>query len=89
MGCNAIGRDSLASIDTGVVSLVATNQTDILIRKIEYMGDSFSLNTPLNFKGDTLLHYACAKNDARLVKYLLSKPEVIRTAKNHIGLSPK
>ena len=44
---------------------------------------------PMNFKGDTLLHYACAKGDEKLVKFLLSDPNIIRTRKNKFDITPE
>lgn len=90
MGCNAIGsavpRDSDGN-DSDIVSLIVTNQTDLAIVKIQEMGECFDINMPMNFKGDTLLHYACAKGDAKLVKFLLSDPNIIRTRKNKFDMT--
>ena len=52
------------------------------------MGDNFNYNGPLNFRGDTLLHYACARNNVDLVKYLSKLPNFIRTIRNKNGILP-
>ena len=70
MGCNAIGAgvaDRAAFNETDIISLIVTKQTELAKRKIRSMGEFYDINMPVNFKGDTLLHYACANADVKLV----------------------
>ena len=60
-----------------------------MIKKIEQMGDTFNGNAPINFRGDTLLHYACAKDNTALVEYLLRRPEQMKCLKNKLGQEPR
>lgn len=68
MGCNAMGAYSpQTSTDIEIISMIVSRQTGQAIRSISDMGECFNINSPINFKGDTLLHYACAKGDHQLV----------------------
>lgn len=51
------------------------------------MGDCYDINMPVNFKGDTLLHYACAVADRDLVQFLLKQPTIIRTRRNNFDMT--
>jgi ankyrin repeat protein len=65
-------------IDNNIIALVITNQTEKVISKIETDPTNFFLREKINFRGDTLLHYACAKNNNKLVEYILNKnPELL------------
>ena len=74
MGCGAQSRDVIISTESNLVALVITNKTELIKWKIEEMGGNFNSNSPLNFRGDTLLHYACAKDNQELIKYLFERP---------------
>ena len=63
MGCGASDNQASVPIDNNVVALVVSGQTDLAIKKIEAMGNEFDPNASINFRGDTLLHYACKKNN--------------------------
>lgn len=89
MGCTASGAQHQFTIDNNIVVLAVTKQTRLLIQKIESMGDAFNYNAPINFKGDTVLHYAVAKEDIILVEYLIKKPDVIKSIRNRLGQTPK
>lgn len=52
------------------------------------MGPLFKSNTVINFKGDTLLHYACYKKNLELIRYLRSKPDFLRTVRNKVNETP-
>ena len=41
------------------------------------------INSAINFRGDTLLHYACFKNNEQLVLYLINRPDILRTKQNY------
>lgn len=68
--------------------LVMEDKTSAIIRKINNLGSLFNPNAALNFKGDTLLHYACARENKDLVEYLISHKETIRSLKNKLGEKP-
>ena len=53
--------------------LMHAGKTDELIKKIDGEGANFNKDNRFNFRGDTLLHYACSKNNQKLVEYLLKK----------------
>ena len=53
------------------------------------MGQNFNCNAPINFRGDTLLHYGAAKDNIKLVEYLVRKPEQMKSIKNKLGQTPK
>ena len=92
MGCSAANNSVIpvetANIEHSLVHLAVTNQTDALIRLVDRYEFEVNLNAPLNFRGDTLLHYACAKNNVALVKYLLDKKEILLTVKNKLKQKP-
>jgi ankyrin repeat protein len=47
------------------------------------------VNARLNFRGDTLLHYACARNNVALVRYLVSRKDILLTTKNFMNQAAK
>jgi hypothetical protein len=57
----------------------------LIIKKIEEMGPLFKSNTIINFKGDTMLHYACFKKNKKLIQYLRTKPDFLRTVRNKVN----
>lgn len=66
MGCgaSAVGNmNSLVNIDHKLVQLAATNQTSALVNLIMVYEEDIDINSAINFRGDTLLHYACFKNN--------------------------
>jgi ankyrin repeat protein len=52
------------------------------------MGSIFNCNAALNFKGDTLLHYACARKNYSLVRYLTNRSDVICSVRNIMDETP-
>ena len=88
MGCGATSKDFSISTENNLVALVVTNKTDLIIDKIREMGQNFNCNAPINFRGDTLLHYACAKNNQRLVEYLIQLPDQMKSIKNKLQQKP-
>lgn len=52
------------------------------------MGPLFKINTVINFKGDTLLHYACYKKNIHLIRYLRKKGDFLRTVRNKVNETP-
>ena len=93
MGCQAssgaIQPYEVANIEHRMVHLVVTRQTEHLIDLIKENQFEIDVNAPLNFRGDTILHYACANNNIDLVKYLISRKDTLRTVKNHLKQAPK
>jgi hypothetical protein len=71
MGCSAssmvLSANNLINIQHKLVHLVVTEQTDELINFINLYNYEIDINSSINFRGDTLLHYACFKNNHRLV----------------------
>ena len=53
------------------------------------MGPLFKANMAINFKGDTLLHYACFKKNHKLIKYLKDRPDFFSTLHNKVGETPR
>ena len=66
MGSGPLEQQVGTPIDNNLIALLVTNQTDRVITKIESEGEMF-MTQRLNFRGDTFLHYACAKNNSKLV----------------------
>ncbi len=67
---------------------MVTGQTEKVISKIEADSSNFFLSESINFRGDTLLHYACAKNNIKLVEYILKKNPQLVNVKNTAGELP-
>ena len=93
MGCNAangvIKPLETTNLEHRIVHLAVTGQTDTLIDLIKTFEFEVDINTPLNFRGDTLLHYACARNNEKLVKYLIARADTLLTVKNYLKQAPK
>jgi ankyrin repeat protein len=93
MGCVATTGDinhlETTNLEHRIVHLVVTEQTDTLISLIKTFEFEIDINTPLNFRGDTLLHYACARNNEKLVKYLIGRADTLLTVKNYLKQAPK
>ena len=75
-------------IDNHIVALIISNQTQKVIDKLESDEDKSIISESVNFKGDTFLHYACAKNNQELVDYLLKKCTRLANVKNNKGQFP-
>jgi hypothetical protein len=82
MGNTSLEAQVGSPIDNNLIALVITNQTDRVISKVEADPSSYFLREGINFRGDTLLHYACAKNNFKLVEYLLKKNPALLSRKN-------
>jgi hypothetical protein len=67
MGSGPLEQQIGTPIDNNIIALLVTNQTDRVIAKMESEGGTNLVNQRLNFRGDTFLHYACAKNNSKLV----------------------
>lgn len=93
MGCSAscaiVNSTEVANLDHQMVHLMVTNQTEKLIELIQEYKYEIDINAALNFRGDTLLHYACAKNNLQLVKYLIGRPDILKTVSNYLKKTPK
>jgi ankyrin repeat protein len=59
-----------------------------VISKIESDPSNFFLKERINFRGDTLLHYACAKNNNKLVEYIIKKNPELLHIKNEMEQLP-
>lgn len=66
-----------------MIHLMVTDQTEQLIELIERHRFQININSAINFRGDTLLHYACAKDNVKLVRYLLRRDDILKTVKNY------
>lgn len=89
MGCSASDAMLSNSSERNFVELMVSGETQLIINKIEDLGPLFKANTPINFKGDTLLHYACFKGNKTLIKYLKKRPDYLCTIKNKVGETPR
>lgn len=71
MGCNAastvLSANNLVNIQQKLVYYAVTNRTEELITFICLYNYQIDINSAINFRGDTLLHYACFKNNLKLV----------------------
>ena len=63
MGCGTSLEGHYISIRNNVVALTICKKSEKVIKILEEMKDKFDPNTPMNFRGDTLLHYAAAVGD--------------------------
>ena len=88
MGCMTAKLDD-TNIEHRIVMMVTNGKTQELIQLLENHQYNFNINSALNFRGDTLLHYACYKNNKELVKYLTDREEIKRTLKNDALKRPK
>ena len=73
MGCSASESRTSVPISNSIMHLLHSGQTDAVIKKIEEDPAGLKKDTVYNFRGDTLLHYACSKNNRKLIEYLLQK----------------
>ena len=55
------------AIDYNIIALLLTGQTDKVIEKVEKDETGTFLKDSINFRNDNLMHYACAKNNRKLV----------------------
>lgn len=63
MGCGGSGvSKNTVPIGNSMVHLLQTGQTDLIIKRLQQDGPE-SINTKLSFRGDTIAHYACFKNN--------------------------
>ena len=63
MGCNVPTNGKVTvPISNSLMHLLQTEQNDVLIKKLE-KEDLESCKTRLNFKGDTIMHFACYRNN--------------------------
>lgn len=86
MGCQATSQiiaPSISNLDHRLVALVAAGKTNAIIQLLEQYDYEIDINSSINFKGDTLLHYACFKNNKKLVEYLIGRKEILKTTKNY------
>jgi hypothetical protein len=63
MGNSTIEQQKGTPIDNNLLALLVTNQTERLISKLDIDPTTYYLKESINFRGDTLLHYACARNN--------------------------
>lgn len=60
------------SISNSLIHLLQTDQNDAIIKKLAHYNQE-KFKERLNFQGDTIMHFACKKNNVLLVKYLIDK----------------
>ena len=75
-------------IDYNLLALLMTGQTDRAIEKMKADPTDSFLKESINFRNDNFLHYACAKNDIKLVEYLLKKNPRLSTLRNNAQQLP-
>jgi hypothetical protein len=62
MGCIApTSTHNTIQIKSHIYHLIVTNQTNRIIEKIKFQ--PILIDKPINYKGDTIAHYACSKNN--------------------------
>lgn len=71
-------------IDYNIIALLVTGQTERVIEKMEADPTHSFLKDSINFRNDNLLHYACAKNNVRLVEYILMKNPRLSSLRNNL-----
>ena len=59
-------------VRNSIVHLIQTEQNKVLMEKL-VLEDEELFGMRLNFKGDTIMHYACIKNNEELVRFLKKK----------------
>jgi hypothetical protein len=67
MGSVALEQQFGTPIDKSLIALLITDQTEKVIEKLCTLEGKVYYNESINFKGDNILHYACAKNNIKLV----------------------
>ena len=72
-----------------MIALLITNQTERVISKLETDPTTYYLRESINFRGDTFLHYACAKNNKRLIEYIMKKNPQLSNIRNNIDQKPE
>lgn len=77
-----LSANNLINVQHKIVNLVVTDRTEELITFIKVYNYEIDINSAINFRGDTLLHYACYKNNKKLVEFLTARPDILRTKKN-------
>lgn len=85
MGNAAVEQQIGTPIDNNLLALLITNQTDRVIDKLELDPTTYYLKESINFRGDTLLHYACAKNNKKLVDYIMKKNPQLSHVRNNLN----
>lgn len=64
MGCSGSAeKHDTVPIENSMITLLVSGQNDLLMRKIKLEGNNIDYNAKLNFKGDTILHYAAMKDN--------------------------
>lgn len=89
MGCEGSKLKGGTSVDNNLIALVMLDDTENIIRRMKSLGPTFDVNSRVNVRGDTLLHYAAKRNNETLIEHLLKQPGVNPTAKNDLGKTPK
>lgn len=73
MGCQFSQNDNVrVPINKSIVHLLQTEQNKSLFKKLGYEGEEI-YRMKLNFRGDTIMHYACTKNNIELIQFLKDK----------------
>lgn len=86
MGCGGSGvSKNTIPIGNSLVHLLQTGQNDLIINRLQ--SDPSLCTSTISFRGDTIAHYACFKNNKELVRYLKSI-DADFTKKNEQGVTP-
>lgn len=85
MGNATVEQQFGTPIDNNLIALLVTGQTEKVISKLESEPDTHFLQESINFRGDTLLHYACAKNNVKLVDYIIKKNPNLMNMSNNLN----
>jgi hypothetical protein len=70
MGCGIPAAEKpTIQIGKSLIHLLQANRTEEIIKKLE--SETYDIfERKLNYRGDTILHYACSKNNLAIVQYL-------------------
>lgn len=71
MGSEVVNMQVGTPINNSLIALIITEQTERVMEVINSDPSHELLLRPINFRGDTILHYACARNNIKLVSFLL------------------
>jgi hypothetical protein len=66
--CCSSHSDMSISISSHLAALVITHQTERVIKLLHDKNNQLQINDEINYRGDRLIHYACLKNDEKLVE---------------------
>ena len=88
MGNSVTEQQIGTPIDNHLLALIITDQTERVIEKLKDDPSKFYMSEEINFRGDNILHYACARNNVKLVEYLVKANPELASKHNHMNQAP-